>query len=112
MPVLNVNGTGIDFAFYEVKAKDMSLAELHFAVRDCEKTARMWPGELNESLYHDEGAVYSKELRKRLRNTDREVQQLWVAAEEMFEWISRLPEQHRPHRSVELEWLKAISEIR
>ena len=52
----------------EASAKQMTVEELEYSVRDCveaRNASKEWNPE-NENYYQDEASVYSQELRKRL----------------------------------------------
>lgn len=70
MPQTQGNGS-LDFRFYEEKAKDMTVFELHAAILDIRKTLPIADARDRElgthsgGVYRDEASVYHQELTKR-----------------------------------------------
>lgn len=52
----------IDWKAKQAKAKQMSIAELYYAIDDCNKSSRCG---LDDGYYADEASVYLIELKKR-----------------------------------------------
>ncbi len=61
---------GIDWNFYQKKARKMTDAALHGARLDCMKTAVLWDpsGHENAGLYRDESSVYKAEQDRRRKS--------------------------------------------
>lgn len=63
---MDVHATAEDFSRWEEKAKKMTLAELHYAIKDAGEASRKGTSKAN--YYRDEMLTYQAELNRRRKS--------------------------------------------